>query len=265
VLHEVVILLTMLLGAAALASLRGFAVHEVDRQRRMPWTATRHAVLARETVARVLFLVTRPLGWGEPRAWRVEHGVPVVLVPDPGVGRAALLLLRQFLRNQGFDAWILSFPRGEQSLAERADSLDERLTHLMTTAEVDRVDLVAFGVGGLVAAWFVRHRDQGRRVRRLVTLGTPWRGTRLAVFWEGSIAEEARPDSHALDDLLSPEVPTLSVWCPEDPEVVPPESARADAVDSVAVEGAGHLGLLLSARTFRAVLTGLQRTLPEAA
>ena len=39
----------------------------------------------------------------------------------------------------------------------------------------------------------------------------------------------------------------------------------ADEERSVAIEGAGHLGLLISARTFRAVLAGLRTPLPEPA
>ena len=43
------------------------------------------------------------------------------------------------------------------------------------------VDIVGHSMGGLVAAYLLKHLDGSRRVRRVVTLGTPYRGTPAAV------------------------------------------------------------------------------------
>lgn len=259
------ILAAVLLLTSTLAVLRGFLVQDAFRGAAAPWRGTRHAMLAREAVARVLFAAMSPLAWVSPILPRTCQGVPVVLVPDPHVGRASMFLLALFFRQRGRCVWAIPCRGTDMALAERAERLERAIRRRCEAMDVPVVDVVAFGLGGLAAAWMVRHRDGAAFVRRLVTLGTPWRGTRMAAFYTGHAHLEAAPESHDLDALLPPAVPTLSIWCPDDPEVVPADHACAEDVRSLAIEGAGHLGLLLSARTFRAVLHGLDEPLPEAA
>ncbi|MCB9662634.1 MAG: hypothetical protein H6732_00825 [Alphaproteobacteria bacterium] len=258
-----VVLLSLGLLVRAAFAWRGLTIHDVHRQERVRWTPTRHAVLARETIAGFVLLALRPIGWADAPLPRETSGCPVLLVPDPRLGRGALALLEVFLRQRGLAVWPVRLSHQDASLGQLAERLQGEVGRLREATGATQVDLVGFGLGGLVAAWLCHHLDGAATVRRLVTLGTPWRGTRLAVFYPGTLAREIRPDAHDLDGLASCGVDTLSVWCPEDPEVVPAESACADPARSVAVEGAGHLGMLLSARTFRAVLTGLRDALPE--
>lgn len=255
------ILATLLLGISAAVSWRGMIVQQVERRHMEPWSGARHAILARESVTRSLFLLLTPLRSVELIPPVCQGQVPAVLVPDPVVGRAALWFLQTFLRHRGVCAWRAHLPMYDQTLHERAETLAAEVARVREVTGADQVDLIGFGTGGLIAAWFVAHRRSEDDVRRLITLGTPWRGTQMAVFYDGAIAIEALPNSQDLDGLLPPAVPTLSVWCPDDPEVVPARSACADVDHSVAIEGAGHLGMLLSARTFRAVLTGLSEPL----
>lgn len=242
--------------------MRGFVVHQVERGERVRWTGVRQAVLARETVARIVFGVLAPIGWFPAPLPSEGSGVPVLLVPDPTVGRASLSLLHVYLRQRGMMVWPFRFPRGDDSLAERAHQLTEAIDRLAKHAGTKQVDVVGFGLGGLVAAYHVVRLDEAQRVRRLVTIGTPWRGTRMAVFVPGAISLDVHVDSHAVDGLDQVQIPTLAVWCPEDPDVVPAESARVDEERSVAIDGAGHRGLLVSARAFHAVRAGLTDTAP---
>lgn len=241
----------------AATSMRGFVVHQVERGERVRWNGVRHAVLARETISRIVFGVLAPVGWFPAPMPTEGAGIPVLLVPDPTIGRASLSLLHVYLRQRGLLVWPYRFVRADDSLAERAGQLSEAIDRLARHAGTKQVDIVAFGLGGLVAAYQIVRLDDTQRVRRLVTLGTPWRGTRMAVFIPGALAQDVHVGSHALDGLDQVRIPTLAVWCPEDPEVVPAESARVDEERSVAVDGAGHRGLLASARAFRAVRAGL--------
>ena len=70
----------------------------------------------------------------------------------------------------------------------------------------------------------------------------------MSVFLRGPHARETVPGAHQLDELVPPPVPTLSIWSPDDPFVVPSSSALPEGVESVRLDGAGHLELLISAR-----------------
>jgi hypothetical protein len=229
------------------------------------------ATTFREAMARSLFAVLRPLNLfgGQPTASSVavpqRRMPPTILIPGLDVGRASMIGLSIFLKRRGWP-WVWAVGRGgrEASLAEESEALGEQVATLMRAANAEEVDLVAFGTGGLLAAWFLKHR-QGAPIRRLVTIGTPWKGTRIAVFQRGRAARDVLPGSHVLDGLVPSRTPTTCIWSPDDPIVVPTDSAIPDhGVQSVCIVGAGHLEMLLSARVFRAVQAALEQPLPSA-
>jgi triacylglycerol esterase/lipase EstA (alpha/beta hydrolase family) len=223
------------------------------------------AVVLREACARSLFTVLAPLGYDRAIARSLagvaEHRLPpVLLLPGLDAGRASLMPLSTFLRQRGW-AWVWITHRGgrDSTLAERAEALAAEVERYRQQTGAEQIDIVAFGTGGLLAAWFLKHHDTGG-VRRLVTIATPWQGTRIAVFQRGRAALEVLPDSHLLDGLLPDRVPTTCIWSPDDPIVVPTTSAVPDAgVQTVRIEGAGHLEMLLSARVYRAVQAALEQ------
>jgi pimeloyl-ACP methyl ester carboxylesterase len=247
----------LLLGISLAAASAGFVVQAVERQQRFAWTADDLSTVAREAVSRFVFSLARPFVRGTPKAPRKGDGIPVLLVPSPQFGRVTLSLLHTFLRQRGLRVWPLELPRVDHSLAQHAELIERAVAHLRERTGSEQVDVVAHGLGGLAAAWAVRHGDADAHVRRLVTLGTPWHGTRMAVFLPEPVSDEVQPDTHHLDELTPPSVPTVSIWCPDDPVVIPATSAVADVDQCVAIERAGHLGLLVSARAMRAVHTAL--------
>lgn len=259
-LRAVVIALVAWLAITAVRVGRGFVAHALHQQRRDPWTTLRASVIARETVARVVFRLFAPLGWNDDLTPPPPEGRLVLLVGDPHLPRWSMSFLDTFLRTRGFTPWLPALPPKGEPLADQADRLASELERWLEPVPHATVDVVAFGNGGVIAAWMLAHRGPAR-VRRFVTLGTPWRGTRMAVFMPPVAARELAPGSPALDGLLPPRVPTVSVWCPQDPYVVPPEHAAADVAQSVAVEGVGHVALLVSSRALRAVHQALQAPL----
>lgn len=249
--------LTMLM-----VSLAGFVVLGVERGERVEFDARLLALVVRESVARSLFWLMRPLGviTHSPVGVPVTTGVelpPVLLVSGSSVNRGALAFLRAFLTSRDI-AWVWAVdPQQHRSgLVAAAESLGASIDLLLAESGRETVDLVGYGSGGLVAAWYARHLDTAGRVRRVVTIGTPWRGTKLAVFRRGRLAEETSWGAHLLDDLVPP-VPTTSIWSADDPTVIPSESAVPDGVLAVEIDGAGHADMLVSARVFRAVRAAL--------
>lgn len=236
-------------------------------ERGRPARLTRKEIgtLARESAARTLFWLTSPLALGLPGPRDVHEGegpprTPVLLVPGPPQNRLALAPLALYLRRRGIGCvWAVDAGRG--TLAERAAVVARRVERLKRTSGASQVDIVAHGLGGLAAAWYLKRLDGDAHVRRLVTLGTPWRGTRMAAFTRGPLGTETLPDAPVLDDLAPAPVPTACVWGSLDPMVLPSTSAIAEGATSVKLSGAGHLDLLLSARAYRAVHAALEHPL----
>lgn len=249
----------------------GFVVQAAERGEPVRLTRGLLALVAREAVARAMFVslwalqraVAPPERVPPPEGVDVRE-VPVLLVPGHGLGPGAMGFLRTFLLRRGFTwVWCVDLaPRAD--LAGHAAHLGRHVEALCRASGAERIDVVGFSLGGLAAAWYVRHLEGSRRVRRLVTIGTPWAGTRLAVFRRSRVARELLPGSHVLDGLVPPPVPTVCIWSPDDPTVVPASSAAPDrGAESVRVDSAGHVEMLVSARIFRAVQAGLTHPLPE--
>ncbi len=255
-------------GWMLLVATVGVCVQAADRNQPLSVDARLIALVAREAGARALLGVAGWFTFGRPDPMPspvspnrpLRRSPPVLLLPGLGWSRASLAPLRTFLVRRGFP-WVWAVDRGgvDFPLAAEAEALGHRIEELCRSSGSPSVDVVAFGTGGLVAAWYLRHHGAAR-VRRLVTMGTPWQGTRLAVFRGGRAVGEVRFGSHALDGLWPPPVPTTCIHSPDDPVVVPASSAApATGGELVAVEAAGHVDLLLSARVYRAVQVALEQ------
>lgn len=255
-----------LFAVSASIAFVGFCVQAADRN--VPFRVDRRtvAMIAREAGARIVLAALDLALWPVPDvapgpvAGAERRRVPVLLVPGLHGSAGSLWPLATFLRQRGYAAWATPRRSSKAGIALEAAALGRRVDALCARHGVAEVDLVAFSTGGLVAAWWLRQGDGARpRVRRFVAIGTPWGGTRTAVFGRGPAVAEVRFGSHVLDGLFPPPVPTTCVWSPDDPMVVPAASAAPDRGGAlVQIDSGGHLDLLVSARVFRAVVAALE-------
>lgn len=110
--------------------------------------------------------------------------LPVVLVHGlfgfdqigvPGVKVHYFRGIVDHLATLGCHAHAVRLPRAA-AVPERAKMLVDKIAELPH----DRVDIIAHSLGGLDARYALAHLGLDRRVRSLVTIGTPHRGTPLA-------------------------------------------------------------------------------------
>ncbi len=254
--------LGLLLLATHLSVAVGVAVSAVDRGERLVIDTRTFSLFVREGTSRAFLFLFGVTGLGQaPPVAGPDDGsrrVPVILVAGYGHNRSSMRFLRAFLVHRGWRwVWPVNVATREAGLADMAIELGRRVAELKRVTGAPQVDVVGQSLGGLVAAWYVAHLDTERSVRRLVTLGTPWRGTKLAVFARSKVHEDVLYDSPALDGLAPPPVPTVSVWTLQDNVVIPAESAVPEGVASVCIDGLGHTEMLVSTRAFRAVQAAL--------
>jgi triacylglycerol lipase len=135
---------------------------------------------------------------------------------------------------------------GTGDLTMQADVLDEAVQAALRGG-APSVDLVGYSAGGVVARLWVADRDGARKARRVITLGSPHHGARLAglgaVFAPESCPPACRqlapgsPLLARLDATAASDRPGwLSVWTVQDEVVTPPESAQLPGAINVAVQ-----------------------------
>jgi triacylglycerol lipase len=130
--------------------------------------------------------------------------------------------------------------------------------------------VIGHSLGGLVAAWWVKRLGGHRRVRTVVTLGTPHGGTRTAwagilLAWLMPALVQMLPGSGFLRRLAETRWPArvalVSLYSRQDRVTPWPRSlvdARLPQARNVEVEG-GHSGYLLKKGIYLVVLNELRR------
>lgn len=93
------------------------------------------------------------------------------------------------------------------------------------------VGIVAFSMGGIAARYYVQRLGGAARVRPLVTVSTPHRGTYLAWLLPLKGMRQLRPNGAFLEDLnqdadLLADSGFVSIWSPLDAVIVPASSSR---------------------------------------
>ncbi|MCY1139263.1 lipase [Actinoplanes sp. Pm04-4] len=189
----------------------------------------------------------RLLGGGDdgPRPDQAQPGT-VLLVPGYGGSRTALTRLAERLTAAGRTATVLTLPGdGTGPLEDQAETLDAAVRDA-TTAGAPSVDVIGYSAGGVVTRLWVDRHAGAERARRVVSLGSPLHGTRLAGLgarFGGArcpqACQELAPGSDVLDSIdgaLPDGLPWLSIWTENDETVQPPDSARLDGAINLSLQ-----------------------------
>jgi triacylglycerol esterase/lipase EstA (alpha/beta hydrolase family) len=172
---------------------------------------------------------------------------PVLLVPGYGGGTRGLEVLAAGLRTGGRTATVVPAPGdGTGDLVAAADALALAVDEALAASGAASVDVVGYSAGGVVArVWAQEH---GGRARRVVTLGSPHHGVRLAALGAAlspgscpAACQQLVPGSPLLDGLdegdETPDGPQwLSLWTAQDRVVTPPASARLEGAVNVELQ-----------------------------
>lgn len=228
------------------------------------------ACFAREWMASLALAPAGLIGLRSPRPspsppeFPAEERIPALLVPGFALNSGSMGMLALYLRRCGW-RWVHTInnrPRNT-TVPILARNLAHEVEELCGAAGVEQVDLIGHSMGGIIASYYINELGGERRVRRLVTLGTPWQGTRTWVFGWFREAHDLAPGSPVLAAATPPRVPTISIWSESDSVVLPPQSSHLPGTRSVKLPHLGHLDMLFNGRAWRAAGDAL--AVPDAA
>ena len=212
------------------------------------WTGLsqrRRALLAVVALAVVAGVVAVVAQFAPVRTAPAREGVgPVLLVPGYGGSRGSLSTLADRVRRTGREATVLTLPGdGTGDLRAQVRVLDDAARAALD-AGAPSVDVIGYSAGGVVARLWVATEDGAAAARRVITLGSPLHGTRIAaaggVLAPGACpvaCQQLSPGSALLTGVAGdPGVPWLSMWTEDDRTVLPPDSARLDGAVNVSLQ-----------------------------
>ncbi|MFD7612666.1 esterase/lipase family protein [Streptomyces sp. NPDC059828] len=178
---------------------------------------------------------------------------PAVLLHGFIDNRSVFVLLRRHLAREGRrPIESLNYSPLTCDIRSAAELLGRHVEEVCTRTGRPEVDIVGHSLGGLIARYYVQRLGGDRRVRTLVTLGTPHSGTSVVPLASAHpLVRQMRPGSDVVEELRLPapgcRTRFVSFWSDLDQLMVPLETACIDHPDlqvrNIRVSGIGHLAL----------------------
>ncbi len=196
-----------------------------------------------------------PFGYfsaGSARRELIRGERPLILCHGYLNNHSSMLWLGRQLRRGGrCNIIIPNFRPRNATIPEFAASLSRTVQKALEQTGVQKVDLVGHSMGGMVVRYYIECLGGAPFVRSAVTIGSPHRGTKMAVLGLFKSALQFRLNSSVVCELQetapAPEVNMISIWSEFDNIVLPPENALLEhPYQNVMVKNVGHVALLFS-------------------
>ncbi len=193
---------------------------------------------------------------------------PVLLIHGFLGTRGSVFVIEQRLQRDGFS--VISFNLGVLNMRDiRASALliHRKVEQIIKQAGVHRIDIVGHSMGGLIGLYYIKHLGGQSRVRRMVMLGTPARGTWAALVGVAALglvsasSWQLLPGSSFLQELHDGPLPhgvEFFTIAAERDWVCPPSATQIEGAHSITVP-LGHSSLVMSEAVYRKVLWALRK------
>jgi pimeloyl-ACP methyl ester carboxylesterase len=198
----------------------------------------------------------------------VTPEAPPVLIIHGFLGtRGSMYLLERRLVDDGFV--VVSFNLGTlnvRDIRRSAFLIHRKIERILAQTPSQRIDIIGHSMGGLIGLYYVKKLGGHTRVRKLIMMGTPVRGTWAALMgvvtlglWSTS-SWQLLPRSRFLDELaqgpMPPGVEVHTIAAARD-WVVPLPTTKVDGASATTVP-LGHSSLVVSEEVYRRVVITLR-------
>ncbi len=236
-----------------------------------PWGAWLKSVLGEYRAGCIFFILRQPWATSPPRllpATGNQARVPVVLVHGYMCNHRMWDEISGALRAQGHAVFAVDLEPLYTSIDHYAPTIESAVHALLAHSGQQRVAIVGHSMGGLATrAWLRVHGID--RVARIVTLGTPHRGTQIPQHMPTKNGVQMAWDSAWLQQLTAQETDAVHqlfriAITPQDNIVYPQRAQVLPGVKAQIFEGIGHVQMCLDASVIAWVQSQLN-DLPAAA
>jgi pimeloyl-ACP methyl ester carboxylesterase len=192
---------------------------------------------------------------------------PVLLIHGFLGTRGSMYLLERRLVEDGFI--VVSFNIGTfnvRDIRRSAFLIHRKIERILAQTPSQKIDIIGHSMGGLIGLYYVKKLGGHARVRKLIMMGTPIRGTWTALvgvatlgMWSTS-SWQLLPRSRFLDELtqgaIPPNVDVHTIAAARD-WVVPLPTTRMRGANAMTVP-LGHSSLVVSEDVYRRIVNTLR-------
>lgn len=218
-----------------------------------------------EALAFAVLVLTYPLRLVHdltPYRAQVRGQTPILLVHGWGANSACFLAVQLWLKWRGYpNVYAVSYTPPIIDARKLAAQLARHIDNARAATGADKVHIVAHSMGGLLTRYAIKNLDCADKIDKVITLGSPHLGSRLADRLPGAgNVPQMRYHSAFLRELadggLTPgdHVSYYSIYSEFDNFVLPNHSSVLDGdARNIHVPWHGHVALLYSPTVFALV------------
>jgi triacylglycerol esterase/lipase EstA (alpha/beta hydrolase family) len=197
-----------------------------------------------------------------------ENHPPVLLIHGYFGTRGSMYMMERRLNDDGI--CVFSFNLGMLNVRDIRSSaflIHRKIEAILAQTPVKKIDIIGHSMGGLIGLYYIKKLGGAERVRKLVMLGTPLKGTWAALAGVATMgllstsAWQLLPGSRFLRDLTEGQNPRdvqyYTIVADRD-WICPPASSVLEEASHMSVP-LGHSSLVLSEEVYRHVLFALRQ------
>lgn len=207
---------------------------------------------------------------------------PVMLLYGFGATRRTLSILEKRLQQDGYPIFSVNLGGlfntfNTDSIEELAHFVEKKVERLYRKYKFrGRLSIIAHSKGGLISQYYVKKLSGSKRVKKLITLGTPHNGSVWALLMSitpvALVMKSIRqmtPRSELISTLRRIPFPrgvkVYSIYSKDDTVAPFPSSVLDEAsnVKNIEVPGASHAELLIKKNVYSAIRHALRNEIPS--
>ena len=203
--------------------------------------------------------------WG-PGQGDKASSPPVILIHGLYHNVSAWICYRWWLKRAGYDrVYAFNYNSFSRDFHQISDQLEQWIVEISRSFQGEEIIIIGHSLGGLLAKAYAGRNDasRGPGVKAIITLGSPYGGSKMVVLGIGRLVGSLSCDGPLIRELkeikISSGVSCTALYSPVDNMVLPAGSLRCpsgwgeELTDPVC-----HVGMLYHGPTFKRVLRRIE-------
>jgi len=183
-----------------------------------------------------------------------EDKSPIVLIPGLFEKWHFLQAIADPLSLKGHPVYVLDhLEYNSKEIPHSAKLVQE----FIDAKNLKGVVLITHSKGGLIGKYLVTFYDKNERVKKLITVATPFNGSAITKFFRQKAIKELSPDSDIIKELHKEKEPNrkvTSIYGVFDNHIWPESSCHLEGAENIQVEAHGHHKILNNGRVIDIVM-----------
>ncbi|MDQ9170212.1 alpha/beta fold hydrolase [Oxalobacteraceae bacterium R-40] len=197
-------------------------------------------------------------------------GLPALLIHGYGCNSGYWHSMSRLLLSEHITHYAVDLEPVFADIDEYAPLIDQALAQLCRETGQEKAVIVAHSMGGLVARAYIRKYGTAR-IAKVITLGTPHRGTGLANFGTGLNSQQMQWQGRAgqgkasqwLEELEASEDTAIrslfvSIYSHHDNIISPQTSSHLAGAENIELAGIGHVSLAMNPEVQKIVIAQIK-------